>query len=267
MRMLRHYDDLGLLKPAHVDQFTDYRYYTIEQLPRLNRILVLKDLGLPLEQIADLLQKDLPLEQLQHLLRSKQKDLQQQLQDTQSRLNRVSARLQQLEQEGQPSAYDVIVKSVPACCIASTRCTVPSAAEMPKYRGMLIRQLYAWLKQQNITPSGYEIVLYHISEYTETNIDMEFAIAIPESTQLTGDDSQAAIAVRQLPALNQVASIVHSGMLREITQAIAALFTWIGTNGYTSSGAIREIHLFGLETLRVRDEPVVVELQISIEPL
>lgn len=266
VRMLRHYDDLGLLKPAHVDQFTDYRYYTIEQLPRLNRILVLKDLGLPLEQIADLLQKDLPLEQLQQLLRSKQENLHQQLQDTQARLNRLSARLQQLEQEGQPSAYDVIVKSVPACCIASTRYTVPSAAEMPKCRGMLIRQLYAWLKQQNITPSGYEIVLYHISEHTETNIDMEFAIAIPESTQLTGDDSQAAITVCQLPALTQVASVVHSGMLREITQAIAALFTWIGTNGYTSSGAIREIHLFGPETLRVRDEPVVVELQIAIEP-
>ncbi|QLE58411.1 MerR family transcriptional regulator [Nostoc sp. TCL26-01] len=266
VRMLRHYDDLGLLKPAHVDQFTDYRYYTIEQLPRLNRILALKDLGLPLEQIADLLRKDLPSAQLQHLLQSKQKELHQQLQDTQGRLNRLSARLRQLEQEGQPSAYDVIIKSVPGCCIASAHQIVPTAAEMPKYRGMLIRQLYAWLKEQNIVPIGCEIVLYHISEYTETNIDMEFTIAIPEPIQPTWDTGQTGITVRQLPAIAQVASVVHSGMIRNITQAIIALFTWIGTNGYTTSGAIREIHLFGAETLRVRDQPVVVELQVPIEP-
>ncbi|MBD2251706.1 MerR family transcriptional regulator [Nostoc parmelioides] len=266
VRMLRHYDDLGLLKPAHVDRFTDYRYYKIEQLPRLNRILALKDLGLTLEQIANLLEKDLPSEQLQHLLQLKQEELHQQLQDTQARLNRLSARLHQLEQEGQPSPYDVIVKSVPACCIASARHIVPSAGEMPKYRGMLIRQLYNWLEQQNITPIGHEMVIYHVSEYTETNIDMEFTIAIPEPIQLIGETAQGAITVRQLPAITQAASVVHSGMIHDITQAIAALFTWIGTNGYSSNGAIREIHLFGPETVRVRDHPVVVELQIPIAP-
>jgi DNA-binding transcriptional MerR regulator len=266
VRMLRHYDELGLLKPAQVDRFTDYRYYTIEQLPRLNRILALKDLGIPLEQIGVLLQKDPPLEQLQHLLQSKQGELNQQLQDIQARLNRITARLRQLEQEGRPSVYDVVVKSVPACCIAAARHTVPSAAEMPKYRGMLIRQLYAWLKQQNITPIGYEIVQYYMAEYSETDIDMEFAIAIPELSQSILDKNQSAITIRRLPAIAQVASVVHSGMIHDVTQAIAALFIWVGTNGYTSSGAIREIHLFGPETVRVRDEPVVMELQIPIEP-
>ncbi|MBC7811584.1 MAG: MerR family DNA-binding transcriptional regulator, partial [Burkholderiales bacterium] len=45
-RMLRHYDDIDLFKPAHIDPFTGYRYYTVDQLPRLNRLLALKDLGL-----------------------------------------------------------------------------------------------------------------------------------------------------------------------------------------------------------------------------
>lgn len=265
VRMLRHYDELGLLKPAQVDQFTDYRYYTIEQLPRLNRILALKDLGLPLEKIADLLQKDLPMTALQDLLRSKQTDLYQQIQDDQARLNRLSARLHQLEQEGQPSAYDVILKSVPAFYIASARQIVPSAADMPKYRGMPIEQLYSWLKHKNVVPVGYEIVFYHLSEYTETNIDMEFAVAIPEPTTLNSDPIRD-ITVRQLPN-SKVASTFHSGMIHDITQAVAALFTWIGANGFTSSGAIREIHLFGSETSQVRDQPVVIELQIPIAPL
>ena len=55
VKTLHHYDRIGLLKPAHVDPFTSYRYYTIDQLGQLNRILALKDLGLSLEQIAQLL--------------------------------------------------------------------------------------------------------------------------------------------------------------------------------------------------------------------
>ena len=62
IRTLRHYDELGLLKPVHIDRFTDYRYYTIEQLLQLNRILVLKDLGFSLEQIARSLKDDVSKE-------------------------------------------------------------------------------------------------------------------------------------------------------------------------------------------------------------
>jgi DNA-binding transcriptional MerR regulator len=267
VRMLRHYDDLDLLKPAHIDPFTDYRYYTIEQLPRLNRILALKDLGLPLEKIAASLQQGLPLAELQQLLRSRQVDLHKQIQADQARLNRLSARLRQLEQEGQASNYDVVVKSIPTCCIASARYIVPSVADMPQCRGMLIQQLYGWLNQQNIVPTEYEMVLYHITEYTETDIDMEFAIAIPERAIPFGNRSQTTINVRQLPAIAQVASVFHNGMIHDITQAITALFTWIGANGYITSGAIREIHLFGPETVSVQEHPVVVELQIPIHPL
>ncbi len=57
---LRYYDVLGLLKPAQVDKFTEYRYYTLDQLPRLNRILALKDLGFSLEDIARLLNGHIP---------------------------------------------------------------------------------------------------------------------------------------------------------------------------------------------------------------
>lgn len=49
VRMLRHYDQMGLLKPGHTDKWTGYRYYTIEQLARLNRIVALNGLGLTLQ--------------------------------------------------------------------------------------------------------------------------------------------------------------------------------------------------------------------------
>ena len=67
-RQLRFYDQLGLLQPAHVDQQTGYRYYSIRQLPRLNSILALKELGLSLEQIAPLLKNAISPTELRAML-------------------------------------------------------------------------------------------------------------------------------------------------------------------------------------------------------
>ena len=102
IRTLRLYDELGLLRPAQIDRFTSYRFYTIDQLPRLNRILALKDLGLSLEQIGDLLRRDLPVDQLRGMLMLKQSEIEQQMQGIQQQMRRVEARLKQIEQEGQP---------------------------------------------------------------------------------------------------------------------------------------------------------------------
>ena len=57
IKTLRYYAELGLLTPGWVDRYTGYRYYTLQQLPRLNRILTLKELGFPLEQTLNLHQR------------------------------------------------------------------------------------------------------------------------------------------------------------------------------------------------------------------
>jgi len=65
IKTLRFYDEKGLLKPRGVDRFTRYRYYELDQLPALYRILGLKELGFSLEQIGRLLEGDLSPEQLE----------------------------------------------------------------------------------------------------------------------------------------------------------------------------------------------------------
>ena len=55
VRMLRHYDDLGLLRPVEVDAWTGRRHYEVTQLGDLNRLVAFKDLGFTLEQVGDLL--------------------------------------------------------------------------------------------------------------------------------------------------------------------------------------------------------------------
>lgn len=58
VRMLRYYDETGILTPAEVDKWTGHRLYSVEQIPRLNKILYLRDSGLNVSEIALALTKD-----------------------------------------------------------------------------------------------------------------------------------------------------------------------------------------------------------------
>jgi DNA-binding transcriptional MerR regulator len=263
IRTLRHYDDLGLLKPAYIDPDSDYRYYKIEQLPRLNRIIALKELGLTLEQIAQLLDDDVSADHLRGMLALRQAELAQQIEATQAQLARVAGRLRQIEQEGAVSPYEIARKSVPALTVATIRQRVPTLTDMPHYRCTFYDEIYAWLTRQGIKPGGPEIALYHNEEYTEQDIDMEVGIIVPASAV-----GQAAGRVRvyDLPAAPTVASATHYGSLWDVCYAIIAVIAWTGANNYATSGPFRELHLFGRENDLFQEKRLVVEMQLPIHP-
>src|SRR5690348_11923676 len=99
VRMLRHYDAIGLLRPAHVDPVTGYRSYTAHQLSRLNRVVALKDLGFTLDQVGMIVDDDIDVEQLRGMLRLRREELQTQIAADTARLARVEARLRVIEKE------------------------------------------------------------------------------------------------------------------------------------------------------------------------
>src|ERR1700722_13835011 len=111
VRTLRHYADLGLLVPASVDPDTGYRRYRPDQVVRLHRILVLRDLGVPLAEIGELLAGDVTVDQLRGILRLRQAEARARLAAQTEQLTRVEARLAHLEEE-QMAPYDVIVKRI-----------------------------------------------------------------------------------------------------------------------------------------------------------
>ncbi|MBI5292404.1 MAG: MerR family transcriptional regulator [Chloroflexi bacterium] len=267
-RTLRLYDELSLLRPAQIDQFTDYRYYTIEQLPRLNRILALKDLGFSLEEIADLLNGKVKEDRLYEMLSVKQAEIEREMQENKARLARVAARLKQIEQEGDAPKYEVVLKKVEPQIVASVRGIVPRVEEMGEYRARMLKDLYGWLEENRMKPFDPEIFVYHNPEYTDTDIDMEVATAVDKAA-LKALAPAAPFAIRELPAAEQVASTIHKGALWEVPQAIIALFAWIGANNFTSGGVVRELHLFWreFETDDATQQNVMLEVQIPVSPL
>ncbi len=100
VKALRLYDRLGLLKPARIDESSGYRYYASEQLPRLNAILALKDLGFSLEQVKRVLNEGLSQAQIRAMLEVGRDEAERALETERERLARVEARPRRMDREG-----------------------------------------------------------------------------------------------------------------------------------------------------------------------
>ena len=233
---LRYYDEMDLLKPVEVDAFTGYRFYSADQLPRLNRILALKDLGFSLDQIKLMLADGLTHEQLRSMLTLQRNEVEKRLTDEQERLSRIEARLRQIEMENKMPNYDIVIKTAPAMLVATCRVTIPTNDQVPAYLGPAYRKVYDYLRKQG-AKDGLCLALWHSPADVYENEDAEALVQIDRS--LPGTDQ---VKVYELPA-TQVASVVHQGNFEDFTQGHAALLEWIDANGYKIVGPYREIYL------------------------
>ncbi len=252
---LRHYDQYNLLKPLALDPDTGYRYYSLDQLPRLNRIVALKDLGFSLQQIAQLLEENLPLEQLQGMFKLKQAQIQQTIATEQARLERIAARLRQIEQEGNMPAYDVLLKQVDALLVASIRESI-SLEDNPQ---RLYEILSTYLQQQGGQQSQLGIVLWHSRyELYDNGIYADVEVAIPLDGPLPSNEQ---VNIRTLPG-GLMACTVHTGTGLAIGQAYAALHRWCESNGYRLTAPPRLIDLQRAENMEPGQH--VVEIQFAV---
>jgi len=235
---LRHYDQYGLLKPSALDPDTGYRYYTLDQLPRLNRILALKDLGFPLDEIAQLLETDLSPERLRGMFTAKQAHSQRVIEVERARLVRIADRLRQIEQEDTMSRYDVLVKHVEPVRVASVRARIPIISE----RGPLFATLSAYLDRHGVRQSRPDLLLLHSRHEVrddEMSIDVEVAMPVPPSLSMSGTEQ---VGVRTLPGGLMVSTVLTGGDLL-LGRAYVALHRWVEDNGYRVVGPVRQVHL------------------------
>ena len=240
VKALHYYDELGLLRPARVDASTGYRYYSASQLTRLNRILAMKDMGLSLEQIALLLDKEPTPDQIRGMLRLKEVELHQQLEEGQARLARIEAWLQAFEQEATMPAYDVVLKSVAPLQVAQARGIAPKMEqpELGMTLGRLFGEVMGSLSQQGATVVGPGITLYYDTEFRDRDISVGACLAFEGELR---DSEQVKVA--ELPAVETMASVIHHGSFSTMHQAYNAVLKWIEANGYHISGPNRELNL------------------------
>jgi DNA-binding transcriptional MerR regulator len=237
VRTLRFYEELGLLSPAHVDDQTGYRYYGADQIPRLNRILALRDLGLSLEGIALVLERPLSAERLGEMLREKRCEIEGRIERERETLARVAARLRQIESEGIMPDYEVVLKRVEPQLVASIRDVIPDVTQINATFNRLFDEVYAYAGARGAKCNGLAIDLWHDPEPREENMEVEacapVAAPIPESER---------VRVYELPGVEQVASTTHHGGFDAIEAAHRAVLQWAESSGYRVNGPGRELY-------------------------
>ncbi|MFC0599829.1 MerR family transcriptional regulator [Streptomyces palmae] len=256
VRMLRHYDATGLLRPAHVDPATGYRSYTAAQLTRLNRVIALKDLGLSLQQVRQILDEEVSTDELRAMLRLRRVELEADMAAAAARLVQVEARLRSIESEGRMPANEIVIKSLPAVRVAELTATAASfdPEDIGPVIGPLYEELFRRLEAAGVTPSGPGVAYYEDAPEGGGRIRVHAAVEVAAPLQ------DGAVRVLDLPPVDQAATIVHHGSMDTVLPTAQALARWIDGNGYRSTGYPREINL---ECPPNRDE-WVTELQAPV---
>jgi DNA-binding transcriptional MerR regulator/effector-binding domain-containing protein len=264
IKTLRYYDDIALFKPASVDADSGYRYYTLEQLPRLNRILALKDLGFSLEQIALLLDESFVASELRGMLRMKRAELQQTLQTEQARLDRVEARLKLIENETPSPQYDIVLKRVEPLNMLCGRQIIASSEEVDDRCRLLGISIYRTIISMAIKDYGPMLTIYHDEEdYTgqDHDLDIEMGVVMTHAIQSVSLPNDCGLGIRELVGADCAACMVYSGPYEGLWQVYGYMLNWIDTHQYTRSGPFRFVYL---RTVRTEGDPII-ELQFPLE--
>jgi DNA-binding transcriptional MerR regulator len=259
-RLLRFYDEIGLFVPARADEQTGYRYYTIQQLAELNRILVLKELGFELEQVREILRSNVGTSELRNLLLLRRNDVEQTLEEESRRLRQIEARIAQLETDGVLSADDVVVRAEPAHEIVSLRRTVPSFAAA---RGLILelRDLARPLLRRGGTPTLLAIA--HSPQFEQDEIDVEFGFVL-DGAPHGALDSARGLARRTLEPVERMAICVRVGLPEDAHLVTAKIGRYLAASGDVLAGPSREVFLQTPNPERMHES--VVEMQFAIRP-
>lgn len=233
IRMLRHYDELGVLKPALVDADSGYRYYSLAQATDAEKIRLLRSLEMPLEEISNLLGAS-PTE-LQTQLEQHKARLQARLVQYQQ----VIATLEHLSSQDL-SSYSVRLRQEAAQPVLVKRCH-SSLETMKNQLASTFAELFAVLGRQGIRLVGAPFVLYLSPEFSED--DLEYGVGLPTERLV---QAPAGLTGYELPA-NLVAYTLHVGAYEAIGTAYQVMTAWVQEHGHLLTGPPREHYLVGKE--------------------
>jgi DNA-binding transcriptional MerR regulator/effector-binding domain-containing protein len=226
VKALRHYEAIGLLRPAHVDAATGYRSYETEQLDHLHRLMVLRALGLSLERIRQVLQDDPSPERMRRLLDERRAAVARRIDAEQAQLAAIEARIRHLEGD-RDAAPGAVVRDVPAAFVASLRRVVPDYGVVDSLFDELARAL-----PDTARIAGHGAVWHHCAPH-KRQIDCEALVLLerPVSTRN--------VRLYRLPACC-AACVVHPSDEEDFASARAAAKAAVADQPFEIEGPMRE---------------------------
>ena len=255
VKTLRHYEQKGLLTPDEVDEWTGYRYYSINQMQKLQTIRDLQRLGFSLDEIKDLFEDNSHFPSIRQLT-EKIKETEAQLQQLIARRNRLlnwrNARKEMKTME------KFSIQSLPEIIVASHREVIPNFAAIGP---MCVEKIAPEMQRLGCKcpPPGYCFTIEHNKEYTPTDIDIEYC----EQVEEMGEDS-AIIQFKRLPAVPKALCMKHVGPYERFYESFIEAFRYIDEQGYKPVGQHRTCYIDGVWNQKDPEKWLSV-IQIPIE--
>lgn len=254
IRMLRYYDEIGLLKPAQIDPWTNYRMYSVEQIPLLNKIIYYRDSGFNAAEIAMALKSDndFIVEQLD----KKHEEIIREIQTAEEKLRKIELAKKELQSSRDEMHYNVSIKSIPAYQVLSIKRTIPNYyAEKD-----LWKELSTFAVQNEVAISDNTFSIYHDTEYKEQDVEVELCAPVKKLGKNTGE-----FIYRMTEPIPTMAYTMVYGEFSNIAGAYLAYAQWLQKNSqYRMFGATRQIVHRGPWN-EINPEKYLIEIQIPLE--
>lgn len=257
IRMLRYYDETGLLKPAKTDKFTNYRLYSTEQIPALNKIIFLRDLGFNVSDIAIALSQ-WDDEFITTLLDNKCLDIKNTIKAEQEKLSKIEQAKRDIFQEKITIHYNVSIKSIPSYQVFSLRRIVPDYY----CEGLLWKEMSDFADKNDISISDNTFTIYHDTDYKEKDVDIEICAPV---TRLGKDIAD--FTYQSTEPVPIMACTMAYGPFKNIAGAYFAFANWLqGHSQYKMVGQNRQIVHRGPWNEENPDK-YLTEIQIPLEKI
>lgn len=232
VRMLRYYDEAGLLKPAQTDPLTGYRLYTAQQIPTLNRILFLRGLGFSVADIAQALKNWDPAF-LDKRLEERRGEIEAEIAARRQTLAKIELAKRDLQCQALTLDCEVTIRALPACNVFSLRRRVADYWG----EGALWQEMAAYAKARGICFSEETFSIYHDADYREKEVDIEVCAPVAALGQ-----SADGFAYRLLDAVPLMACTMVYGPFENIAGAYRRFAGWLAQhNQYKMSGLTRQL--------------------------
>ncbi len=253
VRVLRHYDEIGLLPPAEIDPVTGYRYYEAGQLGDVHRIVAMKELGLSLDQIRQLLREGTSSTELRAMLRVELLRAEQARADAERRLRELEGRLAELDDDGL-AGIDIVEKSVPAQPALLHRTVVTDFAAAER----LVEQVAA--VRDDVVDAGPLVVVGHGPSFDTSDVDVEIGFPSSGAAAVPVEPGRWSLEPSTLPAVPRLLAVVASDSLPGgHRRAHHAIGRWLERHDCRLCGPGREL-IHGLEL----DGTPTVEIQYPV---
>ena len=230
IRMLRHYDEIGLLVPKTTDSFTSYRYYGEDQLPVASRITALKDMGFGLSAIGEILKSYDNPQALADFLVIKQAEVLAEAEETGRRLLLLDTAIKRLRKDDTAMNYNVTLKNLPERYVASVRKVIPSYNQ----EGILWNLMMTETAPLHMQPADNccSLAIFHDEGYKENDVDVEIQITVKGSYPDTEH-----VVFKTMPVV-EIASATYKGSYEQLTAVNRAVANWVNDNGFEFNGAM-----------------------------